>query len=117
MNRRGFLSAMLGAAMAPAVVKAENIMKIWTPSQEIWTPKEEVITASAWVAYGASAWYHLSIVKEGDTVKRYVNGELCNDNTHFRHDVVFGDPSKKVRPKFDGNISDIVVSYKGVQAQ
>lgn len=34
MNRRGFLGAMLGAAMAPAVVKAENLMKIIVPAEK-----------------------------------------------------------------------------------
>jgi hypothetical protein len=35
MNRRGFLGVMLGAGMAPAIVKAENLMKIFVPKQEI----------------------------------------------------------------------------------
>ena len=115
MNRRGFLSAMLGAAMAPAIVRSESIMKLWTPSQEIWVPEKETITASAWVAYGASAWYHLAIAKDGDTITRYVNGQVCNDNSH-RHDLVFGNIEHMVAPRFTGNESDILVSYKGAQA-
>lgn len=35
MNRRGFLGAMLGAMAAPAVVKAENLMRIVVPKQDI----------------------------------------------------------------------------------
>jgi hypothetical protein len=35
MNRRGFLAAMLGAAAAPAIVRAESLMKIVVPKQEI----------------------------------------------------------------------------------
>lgn len=31
MNRRQFLQAMLAAGAAPAIVKAENLMKIWVP--------------------------------------------------------------------------------------
>jgi hypothetical protein len=114
MNRRGFLSAMLGAAMAPAVVRSESIMKLWTPSQEIWVPEQEMITAAAWVAHGDSAWYHLAISKQGDTITRYVNGQVCNDNSH-RHDLVFGKVEDMVAPKFTGNVSDILVSYKGAQ--
>jgi hypothetical protein len=34
MNRRGFLGAMLGAMAAPAVVKAENMMKIFVPLEK-----------------------------------------------------------------------------------
>jgi hypothetical protein len=35
MKRRGFLGVMLGAMAAPAVVKAEHLMKIVVPKQEI----------------------------------------------------------------------------------
>ena len=39
ISRRGFLGAMLAAASAPAVVKAENLMKIFVP------PEKKIITA------------------------------------------------------------------------
>lgn len=35
MNRRGFLTSMLALSAAPAVVKAESLMKLWVPSQEL----------------------------------------------------------------------------------
>jgi hypothetical protein len=35
MNRRGFLGAMLGVMAAPAVVKAENLMRIVVPKREL----------------------------------------------------------------------------------
>jgi hypothetical protein len=38
MNRRGFLGAMLGGMAAPAIVKAEHLMKIVAPKQEIILP-------------------------------------------------------------------------------
>lgn len=34
MNRRGFLGAMLAAASAPTIVKAENLMKIIVPPEK-----------------------------------------------------------------------------------
>jgi hypothetical protein len=34
-NRRGFLGAMFAAAAAPAIVRAESLMKIYVPPQEI----------------------------------------------------------------------------------
>ena len=34
-NRRGFLGAMFAAAAAPAIVRAESLMKIYVPSQEL----------------------------------------------------------------------------------
>jgi hypothetical protein len=41
MNRRGFLGAMLAAASAPAIVKAENLMKIMVPKEK------KILTLSA----------------------------------------------------------------------
>lgn len=35
VSRRGFLKGMLGLAVAPAICKAENLMKIWVPPQEL----------------------------------------------------------------------------------
>lgn len=34
-NRRGFFGAMFAAAAAPAIVRAESLMKIYVPPQEI----------------------------------------------------------------------------------
>lgn len=35
MNRRGFLGALAGVIAAPAIVKAENLMRIVVPKREI----------------------------------------------------------------------------------
>jgi hypothetical protein len=45
MNRRGFLGAMLGAVAAPAVVKAENLMKIIVPKRTgiIFWPERRIL--------------------------------------------------------------------------
>jgi hypothetical protein len=40
-NRRGFLGSMFAAAMAPAIVRAESLMKIYVPPQEILLPAME----------------------------------------------------------------------------
>lgn len=42
MNRRSFLGAMLAAAAAPAIVKADNLMKIVVPSKELFVPSQEI---------------------------------------------------------------------------
>lgn len=34
MNRRNFLKSMIAVASAPAIVKAENIMKVWVPPEK-----------------------------------------------------------------------------------
>ena len=36
-NRRGFFGSMLAAAMAPAIVRSESLMKIYVPPQGIIT--------------------------------------------------------------------------------
>lgn len=38
MNRRGFLTSILALGAAPAIVRAESLMKLWVPPQEIWVP-------------------------------------------------------------------------------
>ena len=38
MNRRSFLKGLGILGAAPAIVKAENIMKIWTPPKDIIIP-------------------------------------------------------------------------------
>jgi len=38
MNRRGFLGAILAAGVAPAIVRAESLMKIVVPRQELILP-------------------------------------------------------------------------------
>jgi hypothetical protein len=43
MNRRGFLGAILAAASAPAIVRAESLMKIMVPKKEIITLSSEII--------------------------------------------------------------------------
>ena len=35
MNRRGFIKGVAGLFVAPAIVKAENIMRIWVPPQGV----------------------------------------------------------------------------------
>lgn len=35
MNRRGFLTGILALGAAPAIVRAESLMKIWVPPQDI----------------------------------------------------------------------------------
>lgn len=41
MNRRGFLKSAGIILAAPAIVKAENIMKIWTPPKDIILPEND----------------------------------------------------------------------------
>lgn len=36
ITRRGFLTGMLALGAAPAIVRAESLMRIWVPRQELW---------------------------------------------------------------------------------
>lgn len=38
MNRRGFLGGLIGVVAAPAVVRAESLMKIWVPPSNVVLP-------------------------------------------------------------------------------
>lgn len=37
ITRRGFLTGMLALGAAPAIVRAESLMRIWVPRQEVLT--------------------------------------------------------------------------------
>lgn len=120
MERRDFLRAMLGVAMAPAVVKAENIMKIWVPEQEIEVPVMTVydnfgggdFTAESWVMPAmAGVWSHVALVRQAGEIKKYLNGELVKD---FPKEMQVGiaPPSPKmldVQP-FNGYIQDLRIT-------
>lgn len=41
ITRRGFLKSILALGAAPAIVKAESLMRIWTPPQELYAPAAE----------------------------------------------------------------------------
>lgn len=43
MNRRGFLGSILALAAAPAIVRAESLMKIVVPEQKIVVPDQELL--------------------------------------------------------------------------
>jgi hypothetical protein len=36
MNRRGFLGSILALGAAPAIVRAESLMSLWTPPALVW---------------------------------------------------------------------------------
>jgi hypothetical protein len=42
LSRRGFLGAILAAAVAPAIVRASSLMPVRAP--EIWTPPDTIYT-------------------------------------------------------------------------
>lgn len=125
MNRRGFLGAMLGAAMAPAVVKAENIMKIWVPSQEIIvdpygldTPE---YTVAGWMKPREGQWMHVAQVMEAGAMVAYINGVRVPDNmpevATFQKIMVPVVKEKQLMldgQVFDGFVNDLKVVTKSV---
>lgn len=36
ITRRGFLTSMLALGAAPAIVRAESLMRLWVPPQKLW---------------------------------------------------------------------------------
>ncbi len=57
MNRRGFLSAILAAGAAPAIVRAESLMKIFVP------PERKIIQP-----IGIERYYDVGADFDGDTI-------------------------------------------------
>jgi hypothetical protein len=61
MNRRGFLQTCLALAAAPAIVRAESIMRIWTPPQNIGLLRPGVMhmiqMQRSWLGAGTTKWF------------------------------------------------------------
>ncbi len=96
MNRRNFLQSMFAAAMAPAICKAENLMKIYVPNRDIqiinsfgansmkfdgcgdYIPFSDIdlsgdFTLESWIKNGE--WSLVSVVRKNDQIKEFINGE------------------------------------------
>jgi hypothetical protein len=64
LNRRSFLKGLGILGAAPAIVHAENIMKIWTPPKDIILPSQSIDFT---IPAGSPGYYTLSFhIKEGD---------------------------------------------------
>lgn len=116
MSRRGFLGVMLAVAAAPAIVKAENIMKIWTPRTEIITnPFADHLgddyTAEAWMKPDNSPWVHVAMVKAGDVFINYIDGKRVRDHPLLPKFVDVVAPMAESKRlgfnNFDGYVNDI----------
>jgi hypothetical protein len=63
-NRRSFLKGLGILGAAPAIVKAENIMRIWTPPKDIILPSQSIQFK---VPEGQPGYYTLSFhINDGD---------------------------------------------------
>jgi hypothetical protein len=51
MNRRGFLGAILACGAAPAIVRAESLMKIYVPQQKIFLRDLSAYPPFCWVGF------------------------------------------------------------------
>lgn len=119
MNRRGFLQAMLAASVAPAVVKAENIMKIWVPPEPeiikpvmtIYDDGAEDFTVESWVQPATlGTWFHVALVRNDGNIDKYLNGKKVKQLPDGL-DIAVAPTSKKlldVEP-FDGWMQDLRV--------
>jgi hypothetical protein len=75
MDRRGFLQSILAAAVAPAVIKVENAMRLWvpkTPEILVATSLPGDISLASWVQ--DAVWRHVVLVREDNDVKAFVDG-------------------------------------------
>lgn len=63
MKRRSFLAGMLGAAIAPAIVRSESLMKIYVP-------KEDIITLNFRVGDHVNRWQGMR------SPNRIINGDM-----------------------------------------
>lgn len=132
MDRRGFLKSMLAAAMAPAVVRAESLMKIYVPPQEIFIPANSIVqglefgtndfTFESWVKKpsdegmlfgGDGQWKHIAQVYSNGRLVEYVDGVQVASGTlkrNFNLNVDMGNPKTVGIDFANGWIDDLRVT-------
>lgn len=95
LERRSFLRAMLAAAAAPAIVRAESLMPLWVPKpQPIFTGVDLVgpggdWTVEAWMDVGrVDAWAFVVTRCVNGKVEHSVDGKAVPGDHHlaFRYD-------------------------------
>ena len=81
MNRRGFLQTCLALAAAPAIVRADSIMRIWTPPQNIGLLRPGIMhmieMQQSWLGVGTTKW-----LLNGKPVDAIRGVELDGHNLH-----------------------------------
>lgn len=129
-SRRNFLKGILAAAMAPAICKAENLMKIAVPKGFIESdtgmyipcPEPSIFdtdmvgdfTTEAWINPN-SEWSHFAIVRNSGALKTYLNGKevphekLAKPLNGLR--LTFNNGNLTVEPgKFNGYIDELKIT-------
>lgn len=54
LSRRGFLGAMMAACAAPAIVRAQSLMKIVVPSDKIIITSNSLVPGDEWIDFQMS---------------------------------------------------------------
>jgi hypothetical protein len=92
INRRGFLKGLVGAVAAPAVVKAENLMKIWVPPIKPWIrPSERIASMRAAMLKTAIP---VEVLTHGSAMIKMPEGDVIP----FRRWIPYVDESPLVVP-------------------
>lgn len=79
LTRRGFLKTCLALAAAPAVVRAESLMKLWVPPQELIVPAQELASAQ-----------FMAMQIEAEHGGRYIASALVNTGSQWVRKAVSG---------------------------
>lgn len=68
MDKRGFLTSILALGSAPAIVRAESLMKLVVPKQEIILPPD--YTVEGYI----DSFSHVAVVRKQGKILTYING-------------------------------------------
>ncbi len=98
MNRRGFIGGIFAAAAAPAIVRAESIMRLRVPRHGIITPDN----TSVWlVAWGEESIHELRQYTATDVFKAQQGRrdriiQLLNESNELLADIPWVENTKSV---------------------
>lgn len=126
ISRRSALKAMFAACAAPAIVRAESLMKLYVPRQDLILPEstlqeapetlllegfgERDFTVETWLRPPNGQWQHFAQVRRDGKTLSYLDGKLvANSDFHahgFKVSKRNGFWAAKHDPTFSGQMTD-----------
>lgn len=114
--------------MAPAIVKAENLMRIYVPKPDLFSFGTGDFTIEAWLQPPMEDWHHVSLVKKFGEVSHYFDGvpvtyetlksgkfDLLQSNNSLISATLDNINLKLINPEFSGHIQNLKVIKGRVQ--
>lgn len=115
ITRRRFLKSILGLGIAPAIVKADSLMRIYVPKPDLFTFGPGDFTITSWLKPELGSWFHVSLTREANKSKFYLNGSSVEYSELENKDIDIIKISNELyrsrglHTKYTGTIDDLKI--------